>query len=396
MSKDKSINNNMKKFYLFKIITLSLLFYGAITFENAKGYRLYILITIFLGYMIFGIVRNILIKGDKLLNISFTLDIILIYVLEYYSRFQINYFFHSFYIVLLLEIALSLKQKPSIIMGIVTVLVSIVKYSMLIYYIPNLPNISQMAFFILISVFVLIITAFAQYYRREKEKKDILYKELLDTHRRLMDYADEVEKLTIIEERNRIARDIHDTLGHNMTGIIMGIEMADHIIENDINKAKELLDRAKKSSREGLKQIREVVETLKPDVKISTGITSITELIDEFSYKTGVSIDVKISGKVKALSSKVNMVLYRIIQEGITNAVRHGEASRIDIELEYTKDKIRFSITDNGQGCKSIEEGFGLKGMGERVDSVNGVLNIESTEGFTVKGFLPIGGGYDD
>ncbi|WP_202709593.1 sensor histidine kinase [Sporosalibacterium faouarense] len=385
-----SISEKNKIFNVIKIIILSLLFYGAIAFENAKGERLYTLVIIFIIYLLLGVIRRMFKDKRLFFQYMYIFDIGLIYLLEHYSRFQINYFFHSFYIVLLLEISFNLNRKSSLIIGISAVIVSLLKYIMLVYYIPNLVNMSQMAFFTLISTFVLIITAFAQYHREEKNKKDLLYKELLDTHKRLKEYSNEIEKLTIIEERNRIARDIHDTLGHSMTGIIMEIEMADHLLDNNVGKSKELLKEAKKSAREGLIRIREVVETLTPEKEITNGIESIKELADEFSKKTGAKIDLQIKGVVFHTNPNVNLVIYRTIQEALTNSIRHGKSTEIIIELYYNNDKINFTISDNGLGCNDIHEGFGLKGMRERVASLNGNIEIYSNGNFTISGYIPV------
>ena len=77
----------------------------------------------------------------------------------------------------------------------------------------------------MVNVLILVVTGFAQYNKEERERKDILYKELLDAHKKLKQYADEVNRLSVVDERNRIARDIHDTLGHNMTALIMQLQM---------------------------------------------------------------------------------------------------------------------------------------------------------------------------
>lgn len=390
------MNDKVNLFYILKVIVLSLLFYGAIMFENAKGQRLYLLVIFFCLYLIVGITKRKIFKNNKLLAFSFVFDLGLIYILESYSRFQINYFLHSFYILLLIEIALILDRKSSLLIGIATIIVSTIKYSLLVYYIPNLDKISQMAFFTIIGVFVLIITAFAQYYREEEKKKDELYKELLKTHRRLKEYSNEVEKLTKIEERNHIAREIHDTLGHSMTGIIMQMEMAYHIIDDNIEDAKELLFKAKESSREGLRRVRDVVETLRPNDKSSRGVTSLKELVEDFSESTGVNISLDIKGDVVKLSPTVNLAIYRLIQEAMTNAVRHGKAAKIDITLSYIKEGIEFKICDDGSGCIDIKEGYGLKGMKERIDLLNGQLKVQSVNGFSIEGFIPIGGGVSD
>jgi len=249
-----------------------------------------------------------------------------------------------------------------------------------------------MAFIILISVFILVIINFALYYKEEEERKDRLYQELLDTHKKLKEYTYKVEELTAVEERNRIARDIHDTLGHSMTAIIMEMEIIDRILDKDLNEAKTLLAKTKKSAREGLVKIREVVETLKPDDRISQGIESIKELIEDFSRRTGVEIELQVVGNLLRTSPPINATLYRAIQESITNAVRHGKATIIDIKIEFQKEKMEFYIHNNGLCPKEIIEGYGIKGMKERIEALNGKVEFEGNESFTIKGFLPIGG----
>jgi signal transduction histidine kinase len=193
---------------LIKIVFLMPIFYMAVYFENVSGIRLYRLTGIFVLYIILGILRKLFYKKELLLSISFLIDILLVFLLEHNSRFLINYFFHSFYIVILLEVSLTLKRDKSLVISIITVGVSLVKYILLISYDNNLANLSQIAFFILVNALILVIVNFAQYNKEEKEKKDILYSELLSTHKKLREYSEKIEALAVIEERNRIARDI--------------------------------------------------------------------------------------------------------------------------------------------------------------------------------------------
>lgn len=375
---------------LIKIIILSILFYISVHFENASGNRSNILLAIFMSYLALGIARRFFLKNQLPLTYSFLLDIFLIYLLEHNSRFMINYFFHSFYIVVLLEICLTLKRERSLFIGIVTVGVSLIKYIVLISYKNNLANVSEMAFFILINALILIVTNFAQYNKDEKEKKDLLYKELLNTHKKLKEYANRVEELAVIEERNRIARDIHDTLGHNMTALIMQMEMSSHIMEEDIDKSKDLLESAKKMARKGLLDIRKVVETLRGEER-NIKVSSIQELINGFSNATGIKTELKIIGEPLKVYPDIDVTLYRIIQEALTNAARHGKATEIKVKLKYNDEYIFFNITDNGIGADSIKEGYGLKGMKERVNCLNGKINFEAKDGFVVNGVLPLG-----
>lgn len=367
-----------------------MIFYGALQFEGAQSSRSFILTTIFLGFLSLGIVRLFFSTRGRLFTISFLIDVAFVFLLEYNSKYLINYFFHSFYIFILLEASLVLSRKNSLWVGVTAILASLTKYLMLIYYKSNLASISEMIFFIAIGALILVIINFSLYYKEEKEKKDDLYKELLQAHKKLKEYTDKIEELTIMEERNRIARDIHDTLGHNMTATIMEIEMAYHLLDEDILKAKSILDRCKKSSRKNLIQIREVVETLKVTDNISKGIESIKNLTEEFSTRTGIDIVLSIIGATKELNPSIATTLYRIIQEALTNAVRHGEATKIHIELDYKEKEVHFTIENNGKCNSSIVDGYGIKGMKERVNNLMGEVEVISGSSFIVKGFLPL------
>jgi len=216
-------------FNIIKAILLTLLFCTAIYFENAQRQRLYALVFIFALYLAVGFGRGLIRRYDNLYFLSFILDIALVYTLEYNSRLLINYFFHSFYIAVLLESSLLLGLRRGIMIGAATVVVSLIKYIYLIYYNFNLSNVSQLFFFLMVNVLILVVAGFAQHNKEERERKDILYRELLDAHKKLKQYTDEVNRLSVVDERNRIARDIHDTLGHNMTALIMQLQMAEHL-----------------------------------------------------------------------------------------------------------------------------------------------------------------------
>jgi signal transduction histidine kinase len=307
--------------------------------------------------------------------------------MELNSRLLINYLFHSFYIIVLLEASLTLELAKGIILGSLIVLVSMIKYIYLIYYKFNLSNMSQMMFFFMINILILVVASFAQKNKQEKEKKDVLYKELLDAHRKLREYTDELNRLSVVEERNRIARDIHDNLGHNMTALIMQLQMAEHYMKTGSGKSQEMLQNSIQTARDSLSSIREVVETLRGKEIIVSPEKAIRTLVDEFSKKTGVEINLKVNGKA-VLDEKSGTALYHILQECLTNSVRHGEAEKIDVELIYSENSVSFSINDNGSGAENIKEGFGMKGIRERVDDFKGCVEFMSRDGFCVKGIL--------
>ncbi|MFA6983614.1 MAG: sensor histidine kinase [Sedimentibacter sp.] len=375
---------NKNLLFILKILILIILFLSAIYFENAHHQRLIVLIVIFALFLSNNVVKYY-IKDQNKLFILFFVDIALIYILETNSRLLINYFFHSFYIIIFLEASFLLPLKKGITIGIVTVIISMIKYAYLIYYKFNLSNVSQMVFFLMVNILILVIAAFAQHTKEEKEKKDILYKELLDTHRQLKEYTDELNRLSVIEERNRIARDIHDTLGHNMTALIMQLQMADHYVMSDAGKSSQMLKNSLNTAKESLSKIREVVETLRgkeisPEIAIKT-------LVEEFSEKTGAGIKLNIEGEIPK-NYGVNSAIYHILQEGMTNSIRHGNASKLWINLIYSNENIKFNIKDNGQGALAFIEGFGLKGIRERVEAFGGNVEFKSQDGFIIDGEL--------
>lgn len=374
--------------YIARTIILTILFCAAVYFENAQQQRLLILMALFGLFIAAGLFRLRAGYESKWYAASFIADLLLVFSLEYNSRLLINYFFHSFYIFILLEAALTLPLKRGIAIGSASVLVSLIKYVYLIYYKFNLSNVSQLAFFLLVNALILVIAGFAQLNKEEKDRTDTLYRELLDAHRQLKQYTDEVNRLSVIEERNRIARDLHDTLGHNMTALIMQLQMAEHLLQEDTSQAERLLQNSTKTAKESLSGIRAVVETLRGADNVLATTDAIKRLTEDFAAKTGTDIALEIRGEADVKLSAANTALYHIVQEAVTNAVRHGRSTKIAVFIEYSKGSVSFTIKDNGNGSGSIKEGYGLKGIRERAEAFGGHVEYESGEGFCIKGSL--------
>lgn len=382
MKKRKSV------LYFLKTAVITILFCTAVYFENAQQQRLAVLVGLFVLFLSAGFGRSFLDRKGNMYCLSFIADIVLVYLLENNSRLLINYFLHSFYVIILLEAVLTLELKRGMAVGAAAVLISMIKYFYLVYYRFNLASVSQLSFFLLINILILVIAGFAQHSKEERERKDILYRELLDAHKQLRQYSDELRRLSLVEERNRIARDIHDTLGHNMTALIMQLQMAEHFLGEDMTKAGELLADSAKIAKDSLAGIREVVETLRGAVENSMPAEALKRLIDEFSARTRAEISLDISGEAAFQDMAVNAAVYHIIQEAVTNAVRHGKASKITVRLDYSKDAVGFRVEDNGIGAGDIKEGYGLKGIRERAEAFGGKVEFGACKGFYVKGFL--------
>lgn len=389
------MKNNKTLLFLLKVITLSVLFSLALHFENAQQHRFYILSLVFLLYLILNYIKFRSNYDTKIYFSLFYLEIIVIYILEYNSRLLINYFFQPFYIIIIIEGILTLNLKNGFIVGASAIIVSLLKYIYLTYLNFNLANVLQMFSFLTMNILILLASGFAQYNKEERQKKELLYRELFDAHKKLKQYSEEVSRLSKVEERNRIARDLHDTLGHNMTALIMQLQMVQHFYKTDDKKAEDMLCDSLKTARNSMLGIRDVVETLRGSDYSMIPLDSIKKLAEEFSEKTGTEINLDIKNEYKINTTPANAVLYRILQETMTNSVRHGKAEIIKINLEFTRSYIKFFICDNGTGVSNITEGYGLKGIRERVKKFNGHVKFENDHGFKTEGILYLEGNYD-
>jgi len=371
----------VKKLALLKMSLILILFFGALSYENAQPFRTAIYIILFAIYVGINLFR-VKTENNNIKFIMYLIEIGIIYVMETNSRYLVNYIFHLFYFLTLLDIPLNINRRYSLILSTTIILVSSIKFGILIYNKPIFGNLTQSLFFVSTGIFIMLLMNFLKYYKDEKDNKEKLNKELIEAEAKL-------RKAAVVEERNRIARDIHDTIGHSMTGTIMGLEMVQVLIDEDISGAKAMIEHLKDSARENLVKVREVVSTLNPDENMGKGIDSIKELIESFTAKSNICINFQVKGQTIRLSPLINIVVYRTIQEGLTNAIRHGNPSTVDISIELINEALVLEIKDDGVGCPNIVKGFGLKGMEERITSVGGSIIFSSEDGFQILVNIP-------
>ena len=383
---------NEKRIVILRTILFLLIFMAFIGLENVSGIRL-IRIVIYMSILIMmPLFRSI--KKSWVFNEVFLLivDAILIFLIGLSSRYVINYYVYALYIILMIEAGLIYELKFSkYVIAIISVF-TLYHYGVLYYYRQNLGTISEIFFLILINSVIILGVFFARYQKEEKEKQSELYSALDKAHKELVNSNNKLERLTRIEVKNSIAREIHDALGHDMVGLIMEIEMADILIKQNKDAAKEMLVQAKISARNGMKTIRQVVETLRDESEYIISET-IEEMIENFSKRLKLNIDVDLDKSIYDYSKKIHDILYRLIQECLTNSLKHGDATHIVIKLKDHYDKITFEISDNGKGNVEIKEGFGIKGMRERISMLNGKLIIDGSFGFIVKGYIEVSDG---
>ncbi|MBI9011172.1 MAG: sensor histidine kinase [Clostridiales bacterium] len=372
----------MKNWIIIRSGIIILIGTAFIALENVVGLRFGLLLTLFVMYILMPIVR-LKIHNEKMQIATLIIDIGLIFWMSLSSRYVINYYIYILYMSLLLEVGLVYTLKWSRYMMGLIILVSLYHYWTLFIYRDNMGTVSEIVFMCVINGLIVFSVALNNINRIEKEKQIKLNSVLQETNEQL-------EVLTRMAVKNNIARDIHDTFGHDMMGLIMEIEMAQVLVDQDSEKAKLMLTKAKQSARNGMKTIRKVVETLRND-ELEIIEDSIEEMIVNFKSRMNISVQYMLFEHINALPKKYLEVLYRLIQECLTNSIRHGEASKIEIEVKEGLHTIVFSIKDNGKGASDIIEGYGLKGMRERVEALNGSLRIKSDSGFVVEGYIEVG-----
>ncbi|HEV2654032.1 MAG TPA: sensor histidine kinase, partial [Ktedonobacteraceae bacterium] len=207
-----------------------------------------------------------------------------------------------------------------------------------------------------------------------------------EAHQQLREYAAQIETLATTVERNRLAREIHDSVGHYFTTINIQLEAARAILDEDPARARRTLEKVQTLTREGLGQIRNSVAALRT---LPTENRSLPEALAELvraSQTEDGAITLNVIGTLPPLSSHLKFTLYRVAQEGLTNARKHAHAEHIEITLDGTNPHtVKLRIKDNGVGSVSATGGFGLLGVRERVLALDGQLRIVSTPG---EGFL--------
>lgn len=198
----------------------------------------------------------------------------------------------------------------------------------------------------------------------------------------LQQYSQEVERLTILEERDRLARELHDTVGHTFTSVIMGMDAVHYLMQADPQKASERLEKLREVTRNGLQEVREHIHHLAPDLEEGKLYQQLNRIAQAFASHTGTQIAVTQSGSTDVeLSRQAKLTLIRCLQEALTNAKRHGQAASIDVGLVSSADKVALTVSDNGAGFDEVQYGFGIQSMRERIAALHGELKIYSRRG---------------
>jgi signal transduction histidine kinase len=194
----------------------------------------------------------------------------------------------------------------------------------------------------------------------------------------------QAEELAATKERNRLARDIHDSLGHYLTVISVLLGKARAFKAKNPAEADQALEDARRLANEALQDVRESVKSLRTSQQLFSLERSLANLVAGLDSEQ-LQIALVISGSEAGHSKQSLMIMYRVAQEGLTNVQRHAGADRVTIELTFGAHEISLRLADNGRGFDPTDtgHGYGLQGLAERLEMVGGEFKVESTPGGT-------------
>ena len=204
-------------------------------------------------------------------------------------------------------------------------------------------------------------------------------------------YAAESERMAETRERNRLAREIHDTLGHVLTGITAGADACIQMMDDSPEMARHQMELIADTARNGMNDVRRSVKALRPDSLEKENLSgALNKMCTSMAQSSGTQIQLEESLAGLTLSQDEEDCVYRTVQEGITNAIRHGHATRVQVRCHIEDGVLEVSVRDNGIGCKSVTPGFGLQHMQERMLMLGGTFWYENSDGFCIRAEIPL------
>lgn len=241
------------------------------------------------------------------------------------------------------------------------------------------------AIFALIVHFITVNVALAFY--RQFLRLDKALAELDESKRELEKAYQVVAEVTVLEERQRIAKEIHDTAGHSLTTVIMQTESAKRIVEQNPQEAKNKIVAANLQAKHALEELRSSVHLLSGSAENNTLKTALERVINESMDGTGITIRSQIEDV--ELNEEKRRFVCNTLKEGISNGLRHGGATAFWVELKQEDGKIFFLLSDNGKGVDitTLKKGFGLTAMQDRAKMLGGEVTFDSElgEGFEIR-----------
>ncbi|QBI55200.1 sensor histidine kinase [Streptomonospora litoralis] len=248
------------------------------------------------------------------------------------------------------------------------------------------------ALVLLLCLFMLLAAAALAAAWQRSERTRRLLADLEDAHAELRRYAERTRELAVAEERARMARDMHDSVGHYLTVVNMSLANAQRFRDTRPEEAWREVADAQRLTRDALADTRQWVRALNPlRMRGRSGVEAMRALAESFTGR-GTAIGFTSRGDWPETAEETGLICYRTLQEAVTNALRHSGADRIDAVAECSGTAVELRVSDNGRGARGAAEGFGLGGLRERVETAGGSLAARDRAegGFEVVARLPV------
>lgn len=210
--------------------------------------------------------------------------------------------------------------------------------------------------------------------------------ELAEKNAQLAHYAATLEQLTISRERNRLARELHDTLAHTLSAINVQLNALDVLWDSSPNAARLKLKQTQELTRSGLDEARRALHALRSSPLDELGLPiALRRVAQTAAERAGAELNLHVPTQLNGIPPDIEQQLYRVAEEALNNVVRHARARRIDLKLEYTESALTLTVRDDGSGFDPSQTAanghYGLVGMKERAELINGSLEIKSQPG---------------
>jgi signal transduction histidine kinase len=219
---------------------------------------------------------------------------------------------------------------------------------------------------------------------------------LAEANRKLAQYAATTEQLAVSQERNRLARELHDTLAHSLSGVTVQLEAVEALWEGNTREARRMLDQALHSTRNGLMEARRALQSLRASPLEDLGLSlAVADLAKSAAARANLELDLNVQDHFEDIPLEIEQCVYRVAQEALTNITRHADAKSVHLSLMREHGELILTIADDGRGfdLHTVNSAhYGLRGLRERAEMISGVLDIKTRarQGTTIRLAIPI------
>lgn len=317
---------------------------------------------------------------------AYYISIFIAMVLGLIIAINIEGYIYTYFFIILFELIIYTEGKVSRLLIGIEVLFWFILLGTRIFSLKDISNLEltridilDLAMTLQLLVFYIVTMFGYKALRLEKRKVDKLNRELASSNNILLEQSAEIEELTRRTERNRVAEEIHDNLGHSLIALSMNLDVAEKTMDTDIIKAKQLVSKSHILGKESMENLRMAVYALKNE-RIDTFKSSLKLIIENLESTGNILVETNIDEGVEELLPEYKNIIYTSIKESLTNSIKHGKADRVNIDIKIHNDYIKALIKDNGVGCKDLVKGNGLLGIEKRISEFGGNVKYISSE----------------